>query len=89
MYGVYSVLIYINGIPHLGIANVGVHPTVNQLKKPIIEVHILNYSFDLYGKYVYIEFIDFIRKEKKFKSEKVLIDQINKDINFLKINYVI
>lgn len=80
-YGVYKVLVYILGIPRLGIANVGIHPTINKLKEPLLEVHIPRYSNNLYGKELYIEFIDFIRSEKKFKSEKELIKQINKDIS--------
>ncbi|MCQ2792791.1 MAG: riboflavin biosynthesis protein RibF, partial [Bacilli bacterium] len=71
-YGVYKVITYILGIPRLGIANVGVHPTVNQLKEAILEVHILNFKGDLYRKDIYVEFVDFVRPEKKFKSEKEL-----------------
>lgn len=83
-YGVYKVIVYILGIPYLGIANVGVHPTINKLSTPLIETHILNYSGDLYGKEIYIEFIDFIREEKKFASIEELRKQINKDIEFAK-----
>jgi len=79
-YGVYKVIVYIFGVPHIGIANVGIHPTINKLKEPLLEVHIPNYSRNLYGKELYIEFIDFIRSEKKFKTQKELISQINRDI---------
>jgi len=79
-YGVYKVIVYVLGVPHLGIANVGVHPTINKLNEPLLEVHIPNYSNNLYGKEIYIEFMDFIRDEKKFKNENLLRTQINKDI---------
>ncbi len=82
-FGVYKVITYVLGIPRLGIANVGVHPTVNKLKEPILEVHIQNYSGNLYNKEIYVEFIDFIREERKFKSEKDLVSQIKKDIKCL------
>ena len=83
-FGVYKVIIYVLGVPHLGIANVGVHPTINALKKPIIEVHIPHFVGNLYHQEVYIEFVNFIRPEKKFKNEKELVNQIKKDIKFIK-----
>ena len=50
-----------------GIANLGYRPTFNQ-KKILLEVHIFNFSGNLYNKYLSVEFIKFIRKEKKFKN---------------------
>ena len=47
------------------IANLGYRPTFNQ-KKILLEVHIFNFSGNLYNKYLSVEFIKFIRKEKKF-----------------------
>lgn len=83
-FGVYKVITYINGIPRLGIANVGIHPTIDKLKTPLLEVNIQNFSSDIYGKEIYVEFVDFVRPEKKFNSEKELISQIKKDISSLK-----
>ncbi|MCQ2795053.1 MAG: riboflavin biosynthesis protein RibF [Bacilli bacterium] len=83
-FGVYKVITYVLGIPRLGIANVGVHPTVNKLKEPILEVHIKNFTGNLYNKEIYVEFVDFVRPEKKFKNEKELIKQIKKDVSSLK-----
>lgn len=83
-FGVYKVITYVFGIPRLAIANVGVHPTINKLDKPIIEVHIFNYSSNLYNREIYIEFIDFIRDEKKFKNENELVEQIKKDMKIAK-----
>ena len=59
-----------------GIANLGYRPTFNQ-KKLLLEVHIFNFNKNLYNKYLTIEFIDFIRKEKKFKNIKTIKKQIN------------
>ncbi|MCQ2794332.1 MAG: riboflavin biosynthesis protein RibF [Bacilli bacterium] len=79
-FGVYKVITYVLGIPRLGIANVGVHPTVNKLSIPIVEVHIPHFKGNLYNQEMYIEFIDFLRPEKKFSGEKALIKQINADL---------
>jgi riboflavin kinase/FMN adenylyltransferase len=61
-----------------GIANLGYRPTFNQ-KKLLLEVHIFNFNKNLYNKYLTIEFIDFIRKERKFKNAKQLKKQIRLD----------
>ena len=83
--GVYAVKIYQkNKIFHLkGIANLGYRPTFNQ-KKILLEVHIFNFSGNLYNKHLTIEFINFIRKEKKFKNINQLKKQINLDLKLAK-----
>ena len=66
-----------------GIANLGYRPTFNQ-KKILLEVHLFNFSGNLYNKYLSVEFLKFIRKEKKFKSVNQLRLQIKKDLNIAK-----
>lgn len=83
LYGVYKVIIYIDNMPYLAIANVGVHPTIDKEVKPILEVHIPSFEKDIYGKNVYVEFLDFIRKERKFNSTDELVHQIKEDLNKL------
>ena len=65
------------------IANLGYRPTFNQ-KKILLEVHIFNFSGNLYNKYLSVEFIKFIRKEKKFKNVSQLKSQIKTDLNIAK-----
>ena len=65
------------------IANLGYRPTFNQ-KKILLEVHIFNFSGNLYNKYLSIEFIKFIRKEKKFKNVNQLRKQIQSDLKVAK-----
>ncbi len=64
------------------ITNIGVNPTFNEKNKKDlkIETHILNFKKSLYGELVRIFFKKKIRDEKKFKSEKELIEQIKQDI---------
>ena len=83
--GVYAVKIYQKNKKFFlkGIANLGYRPTFKQ-KKLLLEVHIFNYYGNLYNKYLTIEFISFIRKEKKFKNIKQLKNQINLDIKIAK-----
>ena len=67
------------------IANLGFRPTFNQ-KKILLEVHIFNFSGNLYNKYLSIEFTNFIRKEKKFKNVNQLRKQIQSDLKTAKRN---
>ena len=62
-----------------GIANLGFRPTFNG-KKILLEVHLFNFSENLYNKYLKIEFIKFIRPEKKFKNVDQLKKQIKDDL---------
>ena len=83
--GVYAVNILLRNNKKLfkGIANLGYRPTFNQ-KKILLEVHIFNFSRNLYNKRLTIEFINFIRKEKKFKNINQLKKQINLDLKIVK-----
>jgi riboflavin kinase/FMN adenylyltransferase len=71
--------------PLKAIANLGYRPTFNQ-KKILLEVHIFNFSGNLYNKYLSIEFTKFIRKEKKFKNVNQLRKQIQTDLKVAKNN---
>ena len=62
-----------------GIANLGYRPTFNG-KKILLEVHLFNFSGNLYNKYLTVEFFRFIRKEKKFKNVEQLKKQIKIDL---------
>ena len=66
-----------------GIANLGYRPTFNQ-KKILLEVHLFNFSGNLYNKLLSVEFLKFIRKEKNFKNVNQLRAQIKKDLNIAK-----
>ena len=83
--GVYAVRVSTsNNSKYLrGIANLGYRPTFNQ-KNILLEVHLFNYSGNLYNKLLSVEFLKFIRKEKKFKNVNLLKSQIKKDLNIAK-----
>ena len=83
--GVYAVKVrqkYKNRILK-GVANLGYRPTFNQ-KKILLEVNIFNFYGNLYDKYLIIEFINFIRKEKKFENINHLKKQISLDLKIVK-----
>ncbi len=79
--GVYAVKVRIIGKNNYlkGIANLGYRPTFNG-KKILLEVHLFNFSGNIYNKYLTVEFKKFIRKEKKFKNADQLRKQIKIDL---------
>ena len=58
---------------------VGTHPTINQLLKPIIEVHIIDFNEVLYGRELYVDFVSYMRPIKQFASMDELKEQLLKD----------
>ena len=79
--GVYAVKVKINNRrkSYKGIANLGYRPTFNQ-KKILLEVNLFNFSGNLYNKKLSVEFLKFIRGEKKFSGVDELRSQIKKDL---------
>ncbi|MGK7926833.1 MAG: riboflavin biosynthesis protein RibF, partial [Spirulina sp.] len=76
-YGVYAVTVEVVGMPILkGAMNIGCRPTVNEGKTPIIEVHLLDWSGDLYDRPLTVYLEKFIRPEQKFNSLDALKQQI-------------
>ncbi|GBC88740.1 Riboflavin biosynthesis protein RibF [bacterium HR13] len=74
--GVYAVLVEEK---LLGVANYGYRPTFDGRKK-VLEVHILDFNENIRGKKVKVEFVKFLREEKKFNSLEELKKQIKQDI---------
>lgn len=62
------------------VANLGVRPTIAGVPKLLLEVHILDFNGDLYGRHVHVEFLHKIREEMKFDSLDALKAQIAADI---------
>jgi riboflavin kinase/FMN adenylyltransferase len=66
------------GPPVAGVANLGVRPTVGGSQR-VLEVHLLDFAGDLYGRELEISFIAFIRGERKMASLEALREQIELD----------
>ena len=71
-YGVYAVTVQIinkskRNIDYKGIANFWIRPTFNK-KKPLLEVYLFDFNLNIYNSTLKVNFIDFIRNEKKFSG---------------------
>jgi riboflavin kinase / FMN adenylyltransferase len=63
---------------HDGVANFGVRP-MYRTTVPLLETHLLDFTGDLYGKYLSVELIRWLRPEAKFEGIDALIAQIRQD----------
>ncbi len=86
--GVYHVEVFVKEKCWKGAMNIGVRPTVTNLGTRSIEVHILDFTDDIYGMEIEIRLKQKIRDEMKFDSFIALKDQLQKDIEFVR-NYPI
>ncbi len=77
--GIYVVYVHINNLRFRGMLYIGSRPTIKDTKETRIEVHILDFSGDIYGQTIIVEFISFLRKDKKFNSLEELKTQLEQD----------
>lgn len=79
--GVYAAQAILRGQTHRAVLNIGLRPTVqNPTPTPRVEVHLLDFSGDIYGQELEINFAKKLRDEQKFLSLELLREQIQRDI---------
>jgi riboflavin kinase / FMN adenylyltransferase len=78
--GVYCVELLIEGKWYKGVCNIGEKPTFHDAFERTVEVHILDFSGDIYGKTVNVKWFTRLRDEIKFSSIDHLKEQIKQDI---------
>jgi riboflavin kinase/FMN adenylyltransferase len=77
--GIYVVTVEFDGHTYQGVANIGYSPTFDD-HLFTVEVHILDFSHNIYGKPIRVNFIRRLRDEIKFDGIEALADQIRLDI---------
>lgn len=79
--GVYAVWAIVDGQRRAGVANVGIRPSFDAGER-LLEVHLLDYEGDLYGRDLAIEFVQWLRPEKRFEQTHALVNQVQQDIAY-------
>ena len=77
--GVYGVKVIFDGDTYLGMCNVGFNPTFKNDEQYSVEVHLFDFSGDIYGEEISIQFYFYTRDEKTFSSKDELKLQLMKD----------
>ncbi len=81
--GVYAVMAKVNNLMYLGMANIGIRPTVNNnINDRSIEINIFNFDKDIYGHTISVQFISRMRDERKFSGIEELTLQLIEDKKF-------
>lgn len=79
--GVYAAHVNFGGNEHRAVLNIGNRPTLDRPSShPVVEIHMLDFSGDLYGRTLEVNFIEKIRREQKFSSLDALRRQISQDV---------
>jgi riboflavin kinase/FMN adenylyltransferase len=79
--GVYLAEATLDGTVHPGVVNLGYRPTVSSGKSErVLEIYLLDFDRDIYGKDVEVRFVRYLRPEQKFESIKELVRQIERDV---------
>ena len=77
--GIFAVRVSgLGGAPIDGVASVGTRPTFDGTK-PILEVYLFDFSADIYGKYIHVDFIAQLREQKRYESVDDLVAQMHVD----------
>jgi riboflavin kinase / FMN adenylyltransferase len=77
-HGIYAVRVKVDGKTAPGVASFGVRPTVDN-GPPLLEVHLLDFNGDLYGREMEVEFVQRIREERRFDSLDLLVAEMRRD----------
>ena len=79
--GVYFAEAWLDGVLLHGVVNLGFRPTMSSGQpQRILEIHLLDFDQDIYGKDLEIRFVRYLRPEKKFESVDALVRQIEVDV---------
>ena len=85
--GVYITGLHWNGVQYPAMTNVGLNPTVEHIRRPKVETHVLDFDRELYGQRVQITFYQKIRDEQAFSGVEQLKQQLEHDVQVTR-NYL-
>ena len=78
-HGVYAVHVHTGGVAWPGVLNIGVRPTFGEARRTI-EAHLLDWTGDLYGRWIELEFVARLRGEQRFDGPAALREAIAADV---------
>lgn len=78
--GIYATWAHFGGRRYLSATSIGVRPTFG-LTQRLVEVYVMDFSGDLYGQHLTVEFVQKVRNQETFADIDALIDRIGKDVD--------
>lgn len=79
-WGVYATVVIWNGREYPSVTNVGIRPTIETGNAPTVESTLLDFDGNLYGEHIDVDFVKFIRPERRFPSPEALTEQVQNDL---------
>jgi riboflavin kinase / FMN adenylyltransferase len=79
-HGVYACRAEVAGETYVAAVNVGVRPTFKTGRGLLVEAFLLDFSGDLYGQPLRLEFLERLRGERRFESVDALVRQMDRDV---------
>jgi riboflavin kinase / FMN adenylyltransferase len=86
--GVWAVRVIHKSGTYTGAANIGFAPTLKDMERVVLEVYILDFKKNIYGDDLRVEFIERLRDEKKFATHEELLEQVKKDVEYIRKKYL-
>jgi riboflavin kinase/FMN adenylyltransferase len=79
--GVYFAEAKLEGVVFPGVVNLGYRPTISSGKSDrVLEIHLLDFKGEIYGRDLELRFVRYLRPEKKFDNIDALVRQIERDV---------
>jgi riboflavin kinase/FMN adenylyltransferase len=79
--GVYFAEAKLEGVVYPGVVNLGYRPTISNGKSDrVLEIHLLDFKGEIYGRDLELRFVRYLRPEKKFDNVDALVRQIERDV---------
>ena len=77
-HGIYAVFVEVDGERHMGAAYLGTRPTFDD-GAPVLEIFLIDFDGDLYGRTIEVAFVDFLRHDRRFSDADALVRQMQED----------
>ncbi len=84
--GIYAVWVWLGAVRYKGMLYIGKRPTLQKDLHPVIEVNILDFEGDLYGKSLVVEFVERFRTDEAFPDVDALVAQLERDREYVRLH---
>ena len=78
--GIYATWAHLESGSYMAATSIGVRPTFDDGENRTIEAYLLDFSGDIYGQPLRLEFVQYLRGEEKFDTLQALLDQMDEDV---------
>ena len=78
--GIYATWVIIDGVRRPSATSIGVRPTFGPGER-LVEVYVMDFNADLYGKRLCVEFVRKVRDQENFSNVEALVEQITRDVS--------